>query len=287
MSVPSIYSERHDAQLYLGKQPAKPVSSDHALWSELRKPLKAAGTLPKIPASFGHCNDFPGVAWKMLGNGPQDDNSINPAWAAAQGCGDCAWAGPGHAEMESASNAKRPIPPFSSLTIVEQYAAYSGYDLETGDNDNGSDPQTVLQWRQTKGLYDDNKVVYKIGKTVSATPGDLAHLWELSYLFEDAGIGINVQQAQEDQFNSGEPWNYVPGSPIVGGHWIEVLGKWHLITWAENKQFTASFYTELNDETFAWIDPLRYSAVTGKDSEGHNDQDLELYITLVAAAKAA
>lgn len=286
MSVPTIHSTKHDAELYLGKQPAKPVDSSHALWAELRKPLIAAGTIPKIPAVFGHGNDFTGQGWLMLGNGP--DDTVFPGFG---GCGDCAWAGPGHAEMESASNAKRPIPPFSGKTIVAQYSAYSGYDPQTGDNDNGSDPQAVLQWRQTTGLLDDNGVAYKIGATVAATPGDLTHLWEIAYLFEDAGIGINVQQAQEDQFNAGQPWDYVPGSQIVGGHWIEVVGRpsathGRLVTWAEAILFTLKFYENLNDETFGWVDPERYNQVTGETLEHHTNADIEKYITLIAAQKA-
>lgn len=281
MTVPTIHSEDH-GDLYLGKQPARPLDSAHALWADLRKPLVAAGTLPKIPSgTFGHGNDF--ADWLMVGNGP--DDTVFPGFG---GCGDCAWAGPAHSEMGAASNAKRPIPPFSGKTVVAQYSAYSGYDPQTGENDNGSDPQAVLQWRQEKGLYDDNGTVYKIGKTVAATPGDLTHLWEIAYLFEDAGIGINVQQAQQDQFNEAKPvWDYVAGSPIVGGHWIEVMGRFHLITWGRNIGFTDRFYQNLNDETFGWIDPQRYAAVTGKDAEGHDDQDLELYVTLVAQAKAA
>ena len=281
MTVPTIHSNFHDAPLFLGKQPATEVRTEHASWAELRRPLVKAGLLPKIPAVFGHGNDFPGQGWHMFGNGP--DDTVFPGF---QGCGDCAFAGPGHAIMEAEKNAGRPVAPLTGKTVVGWYSAYSGYDPTTGANDNGSNPQDVFAIRKSPGLPDDAGTYHKIGPTIAATPGDLTHLWEIAYLFEDAGIGVAIQQAQEDQFNEGVPWNYVAGSPVVGGHWVEVMGRLHLITWAINKAFTNSFYTNLNDETYAWIDPERYNRVTGLTLEKLNDADLEKYLALVAAAKA-
>lgn len=281
----TIHSERHGGELHLGKRPASPLRSDTVLYSELRAPLVKAGLLPRIPATFGHGHDFAGGAWLMLGNGP--DDTVSPGFG---GCGDCAWAGPAHAEMEAARNGGRPIPRFSGKTVVDQYGEYSGYDPATGENDNGSDPQEVLLWRQEKGLRDDAGNVYKIGQSVALQPGNLAELWEAAYLFENVGIGVVVTQAQEDEFNERRPWDHVPGSPELGGHWIEVMGRpdahhGALITWAERVLFTLAFYEQQNDESFVYLDSERYSKVTGKTAEHYSEQDLEEFLTLVVQAK--
>ena len=283
----TVPSERLGCDLHLGKQPARPLLAGTVSYGELRRPLVKAGLLPKIPAAFGHGNDFTGGRWLMLGNGP--DDSVFPGFG---GCGDCAWAGPAHAEMEAARNSGRPIPSFTGKTIVDQYGAYSGYDPQTGANDNGSDPQQVLQWRQEKGLLDDNGVAYKIGRYVALQPGNLAELWEAAYLFENAGIGVVMTEAQMQQFDAQEPWEHVHGSPEVGGHWVEVMGRpdaahGALISWGERVRFGLPFYEQQNDEAFAYLDPERYNRVTGKTAEHFSEQDLNEFLALVVQRKLA
>ncbi|MGO9902625.1 MAG: hypothetical protein ACLP0J_23730 [Solirubrobacteraceae bacterium] len=247
-----------------------------------------------MPANFGYGGDFKGEAWLMLGNGP--DDTVFPGF---QGAGDCFWAGSAHEEMEAAKNAGRPIPPFSGKTIVDQYAAYTasanngqGYDPQTGANDNGTDPQQGLAWRQTTGLLDDNGVAYKIGQFVALAPGNLDELWEAAYVFGNVGIGIQLQQAQMDQFDAQQPWDYVAGSQGLGGHYVPVVGRASvdnsgLITWAERHGFTRAFYTNCNDEAYAYIDPERYNAVTGEAPGDYTDQDLEKFIGAFAQQQAA
>lgn len=290
MSAPILHSEQYGA-LHLGKLPASSLNASHALWADLRKPLKAQGLLPKIPKVFGHGDDF--SDWLMLGNGPCDDNSVNPEWAAAQGAGNCAWAWPGHVFMEAAHDAGRPIPLFTCLNILEQYSVYSGYNLQTGADDNGSDLQQVITWLQDKGLTDENGTAYKIGPSVALTPGNLEELWECVYIFENVDPGWQLQQAQEDQFNSANPvWDYVAGSTVIGGHNAGAVGhpgdgNGRLVTWARAIQFTPVFYEHLNDESFAWPTLEECNAVTGEDAEHASYVDLEKYVTLIAQQKSA
>lgn len=239
-------------------------------------------SLPPIPTHFGHGYDFGRDGWLMLGNGP--DDTVSPGF---QGCGDCAWAGPAHEEMEAARNAHRPVPQFSGATVVSQYSAYSGYNPQTGANDNGSDVQQVLAWRQDKGLLDNASTAYKIGQHVALTPGDLHELWAAAYLFECVGIGATMTTAQMDQFDAGQPWDYVAGSPAEGGHYIPVMGDNGLISWGERVGFTRTFYAKQSDEAYAYVDPERYSGVTGETLEHFSDADLEKFLTLVAQAKAS
>jgi hypothetical protein len=279
--VSTVHSQRLGADLHLGKQDARPPSSDHVAMSDLMGAIPA-GALPPIPQHFGHGYDFGRDGWLMLGNGP--DPSVAPNF---QGCGDCAWAGPAHETMEAARNARRPVPAFSGKTIVSQYSAYSGYDPTTGANDNGSDVQAVLAWRQSKGLLDDAGNAYRIGKTVTLTPGDMAQLWAATYLFECVGIGVQLQAAQMDQFDAGQPWDYVAGSAVDGGHYIPVMGDNGLISWGERVGFTPAFIAHCCDEAYAYVDPERYSTVTGRTAEGIADIDIERYIVAVAQVKTA
>lgn len=279
--MPTVHSERL-GELHLGKQDAKPT---HPSTPRLRALLKAANvTLPPIPTHFGHGLAFGYDGWRMLGNGP--DNTVSPGFG---GCGDCAWAGPAHEEMEAARTAGRPIPQFSGKTVVAQYSAYSGYDPQTGANDNGSNVQDVLAWRQDKGLYDDHGNVYKIGQHVALTPGDMHELWAATYLFECVGIGVQMTSAQMGQFDaSPHPvWDYVKGSPTDGGHYVPVMGDNGLISWGQRVGFTQAFYENQCDEAFTYLDAERYRAVTGKTAEGLTEEDLVSYISLVAQGKAS
>jgi hypothetical protein len=193
--------------------------------------------------------------------------------------------------MEAASDSGRPVPPFTCLNILEQYSAYSGYNLQTGDNDNGSDLQQVIQWLKDKGLTDENGGAYKIGPSVALTPGNLQELWECAYIFENVDPGWQLQAAQEDQFNQGQPWDYVAGSNVIGGHNAGIVGhptdhNGRLVTWAKAIEFTPSFYENLNDESFCFPTLEECNAVTGQDAEHADYVDLEKYVTLVAQQKA-
>jgi len=270
--------------LPLGKQDATPLRSGTPRYSELRQALvkDAKVSLPTFPSNFGHADAFAGDQWQMLGNGPDDT-----VFEGFQGCGDCAWAGPGHEIMEGAKTSGRPVPAISGKTIVAQYAAYSGYDPETGAGDTGSNLQDVLAHRQTAGIYDDAGTVHKIGQHVSLTPGNLQEIWECAWLFERVGLGVQVQEAQQEQFSEGISWDYVSGSPIIGGHYIPQMGRWAIISWARRVGITNRYLVNLNDEAYAYADLELYNRVTGKTAEGFKDQDIEKFIVLAARRQFA
>jgi hypothetical protein len=266
--------------LYLGKQNPTYDSRDLS-YARVRESLD----LPAVPPpGGGYGNDFPD--WLMLGNGP--DDTVSPGF---QGCGDCAWAGPAHETMEAHCNAKSAIPSFSGKTIVNQYAEYSGYNVQTGADDNGSNVRDVLKWRQTKGLLDDSGSTHKIGAYVALEPGDLDQLWGALWLFEVVGVGIQFPQSAMDQFNANQMWTVVPGTKTEGGHYIPVVGHptpgiWTCVTWGSRQTMSAQFLTTYCDEAWAWIDAERYSAITGKTLQGFDDTNLEQYLTDVAQAKS-
>ena len=246
------------------------------------------GGLPLFPQPHGGYGFvFPvNGGWKMLGNGPCDDGTINTAWAAFQGAGDCVWAGGAHEEMEMAHNSSRPIPQFTCLNILTQYSAYNGYNLVTGQGDAGSNVREVMQWRATKGLLDVHGNAYKIGAYYSLEVGNHQELWEALYLGENIGIGIQFPESAMEQHNAGKTWSVVPGAQIEGGHYVPLVGHpdpsmWTAITWGSRQMVTDTFLTKYTDEAWGYISPDRYNRVTGDTLEHYNDADLEKYFALL------
>jgi hypothetical protein len=287
----TIHSERHGGELHLGaiNIDAAP-HPDFVPFTSLRAKLKAEGTLPTIPQMFGHGHSLPQGAWRMLGNGP--DDTVFPGFG---GAGDCVIAGGCHEEMEAALCAKRPLPQFGGATAIKQYGEAAkrqngqAYDPKTGEGDTGLDPQEELKHRQEVGLYDDAGTHYKIGQVVTLTPGDILQHWEATYLLENSAVCINVQEAQEQQFNeSTQPtWEYVPGSNDIGGHYVPAMGRIGLLSWAEDVYYTPNFLRHQQTAGYAYADPLRYNVVTGETAEHWKDQDIEKFLVLIARTKAA
>lgn len=269
-------TQSNNTQFKLGKLAPKYDKRDLS-FSELR----TTTTLPPIPKpGGGYGMDFGSSGWGMLGNGP--DNTV---FSGFGGCGNCAWAGPAHEVMELAKNTGRPVPAFSGKTIVDQYSAYSGYNPQTGANDNGSYVRDVLEWRRTKGLLDDSNNAHKILVYVSIEPGNTQQMWEALYMFESVGIGINFPGSAMDQTNAGQPWSVVPGAQIEGGHYIPLVGHptddiWTCITWGQRQTMTQQFLTTYCDEAWGYITPEQYNAVTGESQQGYKEADLEKYISL-------
>lgn len=291
MSVPTIHSTRHDADLPLGAiNITAPPHGDFIPFTDLRAKLKTEGLLPTVPQMFGHGHNRPQDGWGMLGNGP--DNTVFDGFG---GAGDCVLAGACHEEEESAENAGRTVPQFSGATAIRQYSEATlrqngtAYDPHTGEGDTGLDPQEELKHRQEVGLYDDHGTVFKIGQVVVLEPGDIQQLWEATWLFENSAVCIEVQEAQQDQFNErAQPtWEYVPGSGNIGGHYVPAVGKLGVISWAEDVYYTPNFLKHQQTAGYCYVDPLRYNAVTGETAEHWRDQDLEKFITLVARMKTA
>jgi hypothetical protein len=196
---------------HTGKRDARNLLPGTPRMSDLLKTIPA-GTVPAPPHNWGHGFAFGNARWLMLANGPCDDGTIPQGWYVYNGAGCCAWSGPGHEEMEAARTSKRPIPKFTCFSTATQYAHYLGLaDAQalTAANDAGSDVQEVLGIRQTTGLLDADGNALKIGQHIALTPGNMQELWTAAWLFENVGLGVQLQQAQEDQFNAGKAWDYV------------------------------------------------------------------------------
>lgn len=276
--------------LHLGKRDFVPDSRDH-LWADI---LPSTITVPKIPKPHGGFGmDFP--TWKMLGNGPQDDDAYPADWAAAQGCGDCTIADPMHATMEEAHNAGRPVPPFSTITAVNTYSTLTalangtGYDPQSGSGDSGLEIRSVLNYRQNPGIPDDTGERHAIGPYYKLNPGNMQELWEALWFTEKVTLGIQLQQRQMDETNQGQTWTYDPASPGLGGHDIVIVGHpngdlWTALTWGQRQLLITAVIFGTCDEAWAYFDAEDISLKTGKTYEGYDPELVQEYMTIIAAS---
>jgi hypothetical protein len=213
--------------------------------------LKAVAELPPAPSSWGS----PRIAWRMFGNGPDPANI--PEFP--NGAGDCVVAGIFHAIMAVADYLGLP----AGFTTPEAFAAYLAL---TGGKDTGLNPSTVLESWQAGTLPTAAQIFRNGGPFVTLDPTNVQQMKDAIAAFGWVGIGVNLQQAQEDQFARGQIWKFVPGSPVVGGHFVILTGfdKYNVgpytISWAKGFRSSWGFVTNTAVEAYTGILPPELAA---------------------------
>lgn len=176
--------------LRLGK---KPAVRPHGL-KDLA--VYATGPLPAPPA----VSPVPQVAqWGMM-----DNDRL--------GC--CTISGAGHVIVAANTEVGESDPIPSDPEIQSQYFAI------TGGADEGCVEADVLQLWHQSGLFGDNR----IAGYAPVNPADLVGLHQAIAFYGSAYIGVALPQSAMDQFQAGQDWTVVPGSPIEGGHCIVLVG---------------------------------------------------------------
>jgi hypothetical protein len=123
-------------------------------------------------------------------------------------------------------------------------------------DDQGMDIQTGLEYLHATGGPDGVQAV----AFAKVDPTNMAEVKAALAIFGGLWLGIEVLDANQQQFADGQPWTDVAGSPIDGGH--AILGGGYktdiyFITWAEETSFAESFWdgvvqgTPLVEE--AWV----------------------------------
>lgn len=125
----------------------------------------------------------------------------------------------------------------------------------SGDEGNGMDIQIFLEYLITQ------KIILGFAKIDFHNTS----LFQAAiYLGLSIKVGVQLQQAQQGKQFSDGLWDFVLGSPIVGGHDICFVGynsitkRYQLISWGKLIECTQSFVDNLVDE--AWI-PIRQEHV--------------------------
>ena len=216
-----------------------------------RKPPKRApalslsryltGAVPAHPAFADYLSRLTG--WQMLGNDQY---------------GDCV--------PVTAANTRRLVTAVLSTeyywTLAQVIAFYKTQNPGFPQQDDGMDIQTALEYLVKTGGPDGVKAV-GFAKVDYTNP---AEVQAAIAIFGSVWTGINVQAAQQDQFSAGQPWDWVPGSAIEGGHSIVVggygeprpgalAGDEDMITWAEETSFTDNFWSAGTEECWVVIWP--------------------------------
>ncbi|MGH9121408.1 MAG: hypothetical protein ACRDYC_05610 [Acidimicrobiales bacterium] len=198
-------------------------------------PLPAPRAMVPVPAE---------TDWGMFGN-----NTV----------GDCVIAGCAHAliawDTESAES--DPIP--TDAAALAQYYAL------TGGPDTGLVISEVLQTWQTSGLFG--------GKPIAAfCPINFANVLDLHCavdFYGDCKLGVALPQSAMDQTAANQPWTVVPGSPIIGGHDVEIVGYdpayVQIVTWGEIVDVSYPWLAQYVTEAYAIIPNEFIEAGKGPD----------------------
>jgi hypothetical protein len=111
-------------------------------------------------------------------------------------------------------------------------------------------------WRRNGWIAGGQK--YDIYAFAAIDVADHRELQYAVFLLNGGYIGFSVPQSAINQFNLGQMWTVVSGSPIVGGHCVYVVGYNQTgpicITWARKQQMTWEFWNAYVDESYAIVD---------------------------------
>lgn len=223
---------------------------------------------PPPQAHWGHV--VPAPIWGMDGNGPDPLVTIAPkGWA---GCGDCVEGFKAHALTTANYYPGVPVaddlPVPTANAVVENYAAMEGCTItqlfdDPNTYDNGEDMTTSLtKWAQAP------QYGTKLAFTATVNESSQAAVKSGIYYGGGLGIGIQIQQAQENQFPG--VWQWVSGSPTLGGHAIWLTGYdstyVYLVTWGTLIAATWEFILNAIDEAHVVVMPqtVKY----GKSPQG-------------------
>jgi hypothetical protein len=207
----------------LGLLPHTPDERDVALTSVYTP-------TPERPDTFGAT----GLDWGVLGN---------DEW------GDCYWASAAHEVMAEAHLAGRD-PGFGTEDVLSTYASYlrlEGVWELTQRNDEGTDARAGAKYRKAHGVRDASGHAHHIGAYTFIEVPDYELIKSAVHDFEGITVCVNLPESAEDAFRTEGPkvWDYVKGSPILGGHAIAGTSvqddKLFIVSWGEEVELTEAF----------------------------------------------
>lgn len=211
-------------------------------WAPTTTPTLSAGAvLPTAPASW----TSPRLRWGYLGNDVY---------------GDCVFAAIAHA-IEAVGHFVKDTVNFTTAQVVKAYLAWDQ------GQDNGVYVDQLLNTWQTDERSNTALPPFGIGGPfIKLDPTNVAQLKSAIATFGWVMVGSNLQQAQEDQFSKGQKWDYVPGSIIVGGHAVCLVGYDkgnvgpYVVSWAKGFRATWAWVTNTCPEAYTGVLPPHLKA---------------------------
>jgi hypothetical protein len=211
--------------LKLGKKPAQPARP------QLRLTAAHLTALPAPPAEV----DYGAGAYPMYGNDQY---------------GDCVEAGIGHQVGQYTRYARGVEALFTDADILNAYSAITGFRADDPSTDQGTYTQDAMTWWRRTGLAGHRILMF-----ASLDVADTTALKQAIELFGAVGIGFNFPASAMDQFDDGEPWTVVKGSPLEGGHYVIATGYdqdyLKVKTWGTQQLMAWPFHAAYTDE--AWV----------------------------------
>lgn len=208
----------------------------------IRLSRSLTGVVPGYPVVADYLNRL--SAWQMLGNDTYGD-CVAVTWANLR-------------RLTTAWLSTENYPSLSQVMAV--YATQN-----PNGADNGMDIQTLLEYLVSTGGPDGVKAV----GFASVDYTNPAEVKAAIAIFGAVWVGLDVLEANEQEFDARQPWDYVSGSPDVGGHSVlvggygtpgapvspQLGGDEKFITWAQETSFTDAFWSKQVMECWVVIWP--------------------------------
>ncbi len=140
--------------------------------------------------------------------------------------------------------------------------------------DQGAVLTNVMQTWMTRG-YDTGSGINRLSGYGSIDPRNTNLIKNAIDLFEDVYTGVQLTVAQQTQ----EIWDYVPNSPIWGGHCIDIVGYdeeyFYGISWKKVFRITVRFILMQCMEMYALLDKVSFLSLDKAGVTGINYSALE------------
>ena len=184
--------------------------------------------------------------------------------------GDCTCAAAGHIIQALSTYGQGSTQTISNNDVLAAYEAVSGFNPLTGENDDGAVMQDVLNYWRKSGIGG-----HKILAFAEVDVSDIDEVKAAANIFGTVYIGIDFPESAMDQFNDSKPWDVVKGSPIEGGHAINVgfydTNTYRVVTWGEVQEMTQAFWDKYVEEAWIVITP------EWLNEQGQSPGGLDLY----------
>jgi hypothetical protein len=216
-----------------GRKPARYSRESFLRSHVMARHLSALGPPPAASPDWASAvmRQSPG-GWQMDGNDEY---------------GDCCFADCAHQEMLRTANVGTIWIPTTDQTLA-LYTAVTGFNPNNPSTDNGADELTVIQYLTNTGWNGR-----KLDSHANLDPTQLDQIKWVVCIFGASRLGLNLPDSAMTQFNNGQPWDYVAGAQLDGGHDVPVVkydsdGTVWVVTWgrlqAVKPAFMAAKYSD-------------------------------------------
>ncbi|HUY26572.1 MAG TPA: hypothetical protein VMV27_04055 [Candidatus Binataceae bacterium] len=253
----------------LGRRPAR-----HSL-KTMRAAIALARLLDQLGAPPAASDDWSAPVQQLTGG--------NWGMEGNDQYGDCTCADESHLVMLRTANAGKMITPTAAQTLA-LYSAITGFNPDVPSSDQGADMETVCEFLEKTGYLG-----VKNAGHATIDPANIAHLKWAVQIFGGVKLGIQLPQSAMDQFNAGNEWDVVAGSPLIGGHDVPIThydgSLYYIATWGKGVQpMTPAFLAAYCDEVKVTLSP---EWISQSGTAPSKDTMAQLVAELAAIGEAA